>query len=372
MFLHKLRLNLTNDTNKISELKDNYKEKNTLIKEHLNELKLDNKEFVGVYKDTLKEKKYGDKQNEKDLKNKKKLDKIEKESIFLKSDSDYRKLKSEVNEIKFRPFWGYLYIIFGLLITLISALVSVCGIVQVSNKITFNLVVLIAFFTILQFVTPLLNVKKCCFSGISNFLITLYTVIFLITSIFFSFNFLTSFIENRFLKMFTLVLCVLFDVSSIILVYNSSILKNRTEIKNKPENIIFSRLLGLIHEVIDSKLTSIENKVNNYDKNIKNSVESKLDILTNDNNNDIIKTQSTGNNSLNMNNSLNLLNLTNEEIEKYISYAVGNKNSDDYLPSYKEIGKETGLGKNKAYEIKRYLDQIGKTVVVGRRTKLIA
>ena len=297
------------------------------------------------------------------------LAKLESEESQIDVTKEIFKLKNIVNKDNITVKTGKRLKFWAILVTLISTVITVANGFYEMND---NILMLLGFIggvVCLQFTVYLISSQQ---TRIKQDFSTHYVkclalkYILLAVSIYNNFKFFTHSTDLNFATgLVMLMLCVGIDL---IAVFITSLAYDQITLNTFSDNskgLIYKALYNLSYKFI-SKIS------NNYDKNIKNCDKSELDILTNDNNNDIIKTQSTGNNSLNMNNSLNLLNLTNEEIEKYISYAVGNKNSDDYLPSYKEIGKETGLGKNKAYEIKRYLDQIGKTVVVGRRTKLIA
>ena len=282
-----------------------------------------------------------------------------------------KELKNELKEPQKRKRLSNILVFVSFVLTIITTCVSISGGFEKYSNV-FGQSTFISFIVGTQFMILFI-------SGIKPYLMSKNLIVYLnvssamqvfllFVSISYNFVFLYSSENSMYWVVVTLVLCTIFDMSILLIMSISISIRFNYKGNQKLSSSLLSRILRLVTQIINNKLTNIENKVKKNAQNVDKNDNLNSDIVTNNNNNDIIETsQNDGYNSIR---DLNLVTATKEDIKKYVDYAIKNKDNSNFLPSYKKIAENTNISRNKAYEIKKHLDKIGKTKVVGRSTKL--
>jgi hypothetical protein len=279
---------------------------------------------------------------------------------------EIKQLKAKLKEPRIRRRISNILLFIAVLMTVVTTLTTVAGGIGYRNTLltmlTFILFVSFAQGTILLIscIKPYLSNKAPRYLAIS----TLLQLCLLLVSISFNYIFLYNKANNAYIAMLNIILCIVFDITILVLCELSFVIRLNVQFTNRPK----SRVKAILSSVLDRKLDTIETRL--LDRTTSNQGNIKpLEIEDNSSIADMDRDAETC-----QNDSHKVLKFPDtvhdrdrENIKKTIySYKDGNQ-----IPSISALMELTGLSKNRIIEIKKQLEDEGFIETKGNKTYLI-
>jgi hypothetical protein len=265
---------------------------------------------------------------------------LENRKNLISKFTDIKELKKKIKEPAIRKRVSNVLLLLAIVMTLVTTFTTIAGGLNyyktIFNKVTFIGFISFAQFTILiiSCLKPYLSMKAPKYINISFFVqICLLTV-----SISYNFMFMYNSKNNIFLHCLVLILCILFDITVLLICEIALTIRLNIEFVKiiKNNDTIFTRIIDIFKSLIDYKLTVIE-------YSIKNKIQ-----LANEN-----------------------MLINDIDIKKYLDFAKNNIKDNNQLPSYKDIGKQLSIPERKAKNIHQTLLTNGITKTENNKTFLV-
>ena len=270
------------------------------------------------------------------LKNELTLEKLKSEKSQIDIKREIFNLKNLVNKDSLTQKAGKKLKFWAILVTLVSTFLTIAGGYNLFNKNIYTLVAFISAVIILQLTVYIISsqetrIKQDFNRHFSKCMLLKYSL--LTISIYNNYKFFEPENGNFVIVFITILLCVAMDLIAVFIVALAYDQITLNFSKSSGENLFLSLLANLKNKYQETKTKVFEEVEPGFGKSI--------------------------------------LSFTDKELEKYLDFAKANKDKNGFIPAYKTIGQAVGLSRNKASDIKKYLDNSGKTKVSGSRTKLL-